>query len=77
IVTDGITVGRPCCAVPHCKNALASTRNHFCSADPSHRQLETICAVNGCDQPVSHHGQGDKLHKTCSNPLHIKMEDAK
>ncbi|KAG1846163.1 hypothetical protein C8R48DRAFT_543144, partial [Suillus tomentosus] len=77
VVTDGITVGRPCCAVPHCKNALASTHNCFCSADPSHRQLETICAVDGCDQPVSRRGQGDKLHKACSNPLHMKMEDAK
>ncbi|KAG1855594.1 hypothetical protein F4604DRAFT_1659927 [Suillus subluteus] len=77
VVTDGITVGRPCCAVPHCKNALASTRNRFCSADPSHRQLKTICAVDRCDQPVSCRSQGDKLRKTCSNPLHMKMEDAK
>ncbi|KAG1786126.1 uncharacterized protein HD556DRAFT_1449981 [Suillus plorans] len=77
VVTDGITVGRPCCAVPHCKNALASTHNRFCSANPSHRQLETICAVDGCDQPVIRHGQGDKLRKTCSNPLHMNMEDAK
>ncbi|KAG1727378.1 uncharacterized protein EDB91DRAFT_1061158, partial [Suillus paluster] len=77
IVTDGITVGRPCCAMPHCKNALASTRNHFCSADLSHGQLKMICAVNGCDQPVSCRGQSDKLRKTCSDPLHMKMEDAK
>jgi hypothetical protein len=77
VVTDGITVGRPCCAVPHCKNSLASTRDRFCSADPSHRQLELICAVDGCDQPVSRFSQSNKLRKSCSNPLHMKMEDAR
>lgn len=77
VVTDGITVGRPCCAVPHCKNPLTSTRDRFCSADPSHKQLELICAVEGCDQPVSHFSQSNKLRKSCSNLLHMKMEDAR
>lgn len=76
VVTDGVTVGRPCCAVPHCKNALASTRHRFCSADPSHKLLEARCAVDGCDQPVARHDSA-KPRKACNNPLHMKMEDAK
>jgi hypothetical protein len=76
VVTDGITVGRPCCGVPHCKNALASTRHRFCSADPSHKRLETMCAVDGCNTPVICDDGTGKLRKSCCNPLHLKMEDA-
>ena len=76
VVTDGVTVGRPCCGVPHCKNPLASTRHRFCSADPSHKCLETTCAVDGCPMPVVRDDKTGKLRKSCGDPLHLKMEDA-
>lgn len=77
VVTDGVTVGHPCCAVPHCKNALASTRHRFCSVDLSHKYLETVCAVDGCDKPVVHDKSTGKPRKACNDPLHLRMEDAK
>jgi hypothetical protein len=52
VVTDGVTVGHPCCVVPQCKNPLNSTWHHFCSLDPDHLHHETICAVEGCEEPV-------------------------
>ncbi|KAG1731337.1 uncharacterized protein EDB91DRAFT_1085097 [Suillus paluster] len=77
VVTDGVTVGRPCCAVPHCKNSLESTRHRFCSADPNHKQRETMCAVEGCDKLVAHDDHTGKYRKACANPVHLKMEDMK
>lgn len=77
VVTDGVTVGRPCCAVPHCKNPLESQRHRFCSADPSHKQRETMCAVEGCDIPVVHDSHTGKYRKACADPIHLKMEDMK
>lgn len=77
VVTDGVTVGRPCCAVPHCKNTLESTRHRFCSADPSHKQRETTCAVEGCNKPVVRDENTGKCRKACADPVHLKMEDIK
>lgn len=74
VVTDGVTVGHPCCAVPRCTNALANTRHRYCSIDPAHKHLETICAVEGCDRPVTCDTQSGKLRKACNNPLHLQME---
>ncbi|KIK32333.1 hypothetical protein CY34DRAFT_111008 [Suillus luteus UH-Slu-Lm8-n1] len=72
-----VTVGRPCCAVPHCKNPLESQCHRFCSADPSHKQWETMCAVEGCDRPVVHDSHTGKYRKACADPIHLKMEDMK
>lgn len=74
VVTDGVTVGRPCCAVLWCTNPLASTRHRFCSVDPAHQALETTCTVDGCDQPVTHDSQSGRPHKACNDPLHLRME---
>lgn len=72
VVTDGVTVSRPCCAVPYCKNPLASNRHRFCSLDPTHRACELICAVDGCERQVTF---DDKTAaKSCDDPLHSKME---
>ena len=72
VVTDGVTIGRPCCAVPRCTNPLGSTRHRFCTLDPSHRRLEFTCAVEGCGRPVSQ--DGTVTHKSCDDPLHLKLE---
>lgn len=74
IVTDGVTVGRPCCAVARCKNALESNRHRFCAAE--HRHLESVCAVDGCSQPVMPVGADGKTHKSCDDPVHLRMEAA-
>ncbi|KAG2744424.1 hypothetical protein P692DRAFT_20745212 [Suillus brevipes Sb2] len=74
IVTDGVTVGCPCCAVLQCTNSLASTHHRFCSVDPTHQALETTCAVDGCDRPVTHDSQSGRPHKARDDPLHFHME---
>ncbi|KIK33014.1 hypothetical protein CY34DRAFT_110776 [Suillus luteus UH-Slu-Lm8-n1] len=53
VVTDGVTVGHPCCAVPRCTNPLANNRHRYCSINPAHKRLELVCAVEGCDRPVT------------------------
>ncbi|KAG1908003.1 uncharacterized protein F5891DRAFT_938956 [Suillus fuscotomentosus] len=74
IVTDGVTVGWPCCAVARCKNALESNRHRFCTAE--HRHLKSVCAVDGCSQPVMPVGADGKTHKSCDDPVHLRMEAA-
>ena len=68
VVTDGVTIRRPCCAVPYCKNPLASNRHCFCSAKPTHHARKLICVVDGCERPVTTNA------KSCNDPLHSKME---
>ncbi|KAG1869640.1 hypothetical protein F4604DRAFT_1927056 [Suillus subluteus] len=46
IVTDGVTAGCPCCAIPRCKNPLDNNRLRFCA---KHHHLE---AHKACDDPV-------------------------
>lgn len=76
VVTDGVTVGRPCCGVPRCKNPLENNRHRFCSVDPDHKALETMCAVEGCNCPVTCNSKSGKYRKACDDPLHVKMEGA-
>ncbi|KZO93021.1 hypothetical protein CALVIDRAFT_486523, partial [Calocera viscosa TUFC12733] len=64
-ITDGVSIGRPCCAIHNCPNALSSNRARYCS---SHSTLESICAVEGCDQRVE-----DGL-RTCSLAEHMLLE---
>lgn len=72
VVTDGVTVGRPCCVVPYCKNPLPSNRHWFCSLDPSHHAQELICAVDGCKRPVT--TDGKTAAKSCDDSRHKQME---
>lgn len=71
IVTDGVTVGCPCCAIPRCKNPLDNNRLRFCA---EHHHLEAVCAVNGCDQPVVVDTETGRKHKACDDPVHLRME---
>ena len=75
VVTDGVTVGRPCCAVPRCKYPLVSNRHRFCA---EHLHREAMCAVDGCGRPVCREEmvKGEKIFKTCHDPVHIRMEEA-
>lgn len=48
-VTDGVTVGRPCCSVHNCPSPLRNQNDRFC---PDHQPFSLICAVAGCDLPA-------------------------
>ncbi|KAG8849067.1 hypothetical protein FRC20_002395 [Serendipita sp. 405] len=65
-VTDGVTLGRPCCAVHDCKGSLSSPKRRYC---PDHQELEGICATIGCDNPIR------PGFKTCNRPECIQVEE--
>lgn len=66
VVTDGIEMGRPCCSVRHCTEALISTQDRYC---PSHRSLASLCAISGCGTSI------EEGYATCSDVLHRQVED--
>ena len=65
VMTDGLYMGHPCCAVPSCRDSLANNRHRFC---PVHFENHYICAVRGCLEAVLPPG------KMCANPQHRQME---
>ncbi|KAF8884482.1 hypothetical protein BD779DRAFT_1443171, partial [Infundibulicybe gibba] len=65
IVTDGITIGHPCCSVLHCSEPLSNNNNRFC---PGHMAQESICAVDSCGSQV------DPGFQTCSQTKHRELE---
>lgn len=71
MVTDGLTLGHPCCAhiptkdEPTCTNPLASNRHRFCT---EHYHLHNQCAIVTCDRPVL------AGSKACDLPDHQEME---
>jgi hypothetical protein len=65
IITDGVTLGHPCCAMPHCQEELQNNRHRFCK---THFDEHNNCAVIGC---LNHVEKGSKM---CSNPEHAKIE---
>ncbi|KAG2348655.1 hypothetical protein BDR05DRAFT_847308, partial [Suillus weaverae] len=71
IVTNGITVGRPCCAVPQCMSPLMSNHHRYCS---EHKKLKLVCTVEGCGRPVTNDSKTGKSHKACNDPTHLKMD---
>jgi CxC6 like cysteine cluster associated with KDZ transposases len=76
-VTDGLTIGHPCCTMFTCPISLASNRHRFC---PTHIHLCLQCAVVGCSLPVvklskTIDGKVTSSNmKTCSDPVHQEME---
>ena len=65
VMTDGLTLGHPRCAVPTCREPLGNNRHRFC---PTHFDKHKECAVRTCSDPVV---PGSKM---CANPQHRKME---
>lgn len=45
ILTDGISMGRPCCGIFRCKVSLANNRHRFC---PDHASQHGVCGVLEC-----------------------------
>lgn len=67
LMMDGITLGRPQCAVDTCREDLAKNRDIFC---PTHFGHHFKCAVRACPEPPI-------VGKMCTNPQHQKMESLK
>ncbi|EIN11940.1 hypothetical protein PUNSTDRAFT_62687, partial [Punctularia strigosozonata HHB-11173 SS5] len=67
VVTDGLTIGHPCCAVHNCQQPLPSAKGtRYCT---THQEREKKCAVDGCD------AQAEPRHKTCSDRTHRSIEE--
>ncbi|KAF8587176.1 hypothetical protein K439DRAFT_1614479 [Ramaria rubella] len=57
VVTDGISLGHPCCGVHDCKEPLASNADRYCQV---HGDLSNKCAVVKC------HADPNEGYRTCS-----------
>lgn len=69
VVTDGVTLGHPCCAVHDCKEPLIAKKGaRYCTL---HAVRERNCAILECTQLA------DDGYKTCSLPAHRSLEDYK
>ncbi|KAI0049302.1 hypothetical protein FA95DRAFT_1489519 [Auriscalpium vulgare] len=66
-VTDGVTLGHPCCSVIDCTVPLSKQQDRFCA---EHTALLRICSVDGCQSEVA------AGHATCPEPSHRAFEDA-
>ncbi|KAI0324412.1 hypothetical protein GY45DRAFT_1262886 [Cubamyces sp. BRFM 1775] len=64
-VTDGIEMGRPCCGVRNCTEALLSTQDRYC---PSHTYLSNQCVIAGCSDCA------EAGFRTCADPVHRQVE---
>lgn len=64
-VTDGVTLGHPCCGEHDCAIPLASVKDRFC---PRHQHRNKECVVTTCTS------NADPGHKTCSIKEHRKLE---
>ncbi|TFK22315.1 hypothetical protein FA15DRAFT_681746 [Coprinopsis marcescibilis] len=66
VVSDGVTLGRPCCGEFNCKKPLANNRHQFC---PEHAGKALACCVHGCNLAKA------VGRKTCTDPAHQAVED--
>lgn len=64
-VTDGVTLGHPCCSEHECKIPLHTVKEEFC---PVHAVLNLQCCIKGC-QDARESG-----FCTCMLPAHRRQE---
>lgn len=81
MVTDGLSIGRPCCGVFRCPNSLQNNRHRFCA---EHFDQHNICAIEGCTSVVrvvmvtERDGTvKEKRMKACDDPVHVAIETRK
>ena len=65
VVTDGITIGHPCCGVAHCSQPLENNKDRFCQG---HKDEQNICCVVKCRKPV------ESGYLTCPEPNHRAID---
>jgi len=66
VVTDGVTLGRPCCKVHNCSKPLPNNRAHFCI---NHESQKSTCVVTDCTY------KAQDGFRTCSERTHREMEE--
>ncbi|KAI0311184.1 hypothetical protein OF83DRAFT_1069232 [Amylostereum chailletii] len=66
VVTDGISIGHPCCKMHNCTKPLVNNRHHYCI---DHQSEATICCINNC------RSKARPGHRTCNNNNHAKLEE--
>jgi hypothetical protein len=64
-VTDGVTIGHPCCGVHDCDIPLTSVKHRFC---PQHYRHELVCSVTLCEDAT------EPGFRTCTSPDHRQIE---
>ncbi|KAL0566058.1 hypothetical protein V5O48_015958 [Marasmius crinis-equi] len=67
VVTDGVTIGRPCCKVHNCDKPLINNRAHFCHIH--YASEKDKCVVVDCNN------RARPSCKTCTMDSHKAMED--
>ncbi|KZV74680.1 hypothetical protein PENSPDRAFT_625680 [Peniophora sp. CONT] len=67
MVTDGVTVGRPCCDAHNCHNRLENTKERWCQKHKD-EGLDKQCVVVNCRQ------LRDKGFQTCGQQDHRDLE---
>lgn len=65
-VTDGVTIGHPCCGVPKCTAPLSNNRHRFCDG---HAEKNLKCAVVACNEDT------ELGFRTCPDREHRALED--
>ena len=66
MVSNGISLGHPCCGVRDCKEPLISNWNHYC---PIHQDKRGECAIVACGERV------EDGFRTCGIPNHRACEE--
>ncbi|KAI0746250.1 hypothetical protein C8Q80DRAFT_1105775 [Daedaleopsis nitida] len=67
VVTDGVTVGHPCCAVHDCKLPLVRRKGARYCIEHAAKELE--CSIIGCSAPAEH------KFKSCTDPAHRALDE--
>ncbi|KAJ3897148.1 hypothetical protein F5879DRAFT_1035081, partial [Lentinula edodes] len=66
VVTDGVTLGHPCCKVHNCTEPLQNNRHHWCK---THMEQQHVCIITDCNRPTR------SGHRTCNDTAHRKYEE--
>ncbi|KAJ7349748.1 hypothetical protein DFH08DRAFT_1079096 [Mycena albidolilacea] len=64
-VTDGVTMGHPCCNISDCQERLRSTKDRFC---PLHQGLAQQCCITTCTAAIV------PGFRTCDDLEHRNLE---
>ena len=66
MVTDGVTLGHPCCWIKDCQEELPNVKSRYCE---THREHSKTCAVAGCTN------RSEAGFRTCLSDNHRQAEE--